>query len=514
MNGIAIKKVKQKHFEKMVPFSFRKIGGYVLIVNEYGNYLFLEEPDFKDLVENGLPYGNRRLMEDFQKHNMIFTKETRAGVVDKALKRFRDPAHITNLHIIIATLRCNLKCLYCQANSVPGSTHGTDMSIETAEKVVDTIFQAPSEVLSIEFQGGEPLLNWEVVKHIIKYAKEVNKVKNRSISFNIVSNHTLIDDEKLDFLVENEVVMCMSLDGPDYVHNKNRGDNHALVVKNYRKVFDRYVNEGLERLPALIGTVTKHSLPYAREIVDEYRSLGSNSIFVRPPTTLGVAQKNWEKIGITTDEFLEFYAEIIDYVLEINHGGTYFTETFAIYILSKAIAGHEPGYVDLKSPCGAALGQLAYNYNGDVYTCDEARMLGHLGDDTFKIGTCGESTYTDLIMHKATKAVCLASTIESTPGCSMCVYKPYCGICPVQNYHESGELSPNVFTTRRHKINEGIMDILFERLLIPENSAVFLKWIEDYVGKRVQDDNAVIPDNGSERDNVPEEKECECEKSN
>lgn len=481
MSWISSKKVKPANFQGMIPFSFRKLGNTVVMVNDYGNYLFLSEMEFKDLMENGPAGVGRAVRDELKAQNMIYNRETAQSAAARLRNRFQDMGRVTNLHIMIMTLRCNLSCIYCQASALCGGSHDNDMTIDTAKKVVDTIFQAPAKLLNFEFQGGEPLLNWDTVKYIVEYAQEVNLKEQRGIQFNIVSNFLVMDDEKLDFLTKNNVLMCMSLDGPEYVHNKNRGNNHARATKMFRKVQERYISEGYERLPALIGTVTRHSLPYPREIVDEYRSLNVRSIFVRPATTLGVAGKNWNDVGIEPEEFLAFYEEMLDYIISLNREGIRFTEMYAIYILSKVVAGFEPGYVDMKSPCGAAIGQLAYNYNGDVYTCDEGRMIGHLGDHTFRIGKCGESTYSDLIMHRATKACTMASVLETTPGCCDCAYKPYCGICPVINYYETGELSPNVFTTRRHTVNEGIMDIIFKRLMAPESANIFIDWVKDFV---------------------------------
>lgn len=481
MSAIDIKKVKTSNFSGMIPFSFRKLGDTHIVVNEYGNYVFLTEEEFVSLVENGPSALSRPVIKELTAQNMLFTKETAARAAERLRARFADAARATNLHIIVPTLRCNLRCVYCQAAAMSGDNYETDMNTDTASAVVETIFDAPTKLLSIEFQGGEPLLNWDTVKFIIEYAVELNKTKKRELRFNIVSNHLLMDDEKLDFLLEHNVVMCMSLDGPAFVHDKNRGITHDRAVEMYKKVYRRYKEAGAERLPSLIGTLSKHSMPYHKEIVDEYRSLNAGSIFMRPATTLGYAGRNWEEIGLTPEEFLDFYERMLDYIIELNLKGERFTETYAIYALCKIVAGFEPGYVDMKSPCGASIGQLAYNYNGDVYTCDEGRMLGHQGDHTFRVGKCGESSFADLIMHRATKACSIASTLDTTPGCSECAYRPYCGICPVLNYHETGELSPNVFTTRRHTVNEGIIDIIFKRLMIPEVGDIFVQWTKNYM---------------------------------
>ena len=89
--------------------------------------------------------------------------------------------------------------------------------------------------------------------------------------------------------------------------------------------------------------------------------------------------------------------------------------------------------MELRSPCGAGIGQIAYYYDGNIYTCDEGRMLAEMGDDSFKLGNVYDNTYDELINCNNCKAACISSVLESLPTCHDCVYSPYCGTCPVTN---------------------------------------------------------------------------------
>ena len=109
------------------------------------------------------------------------------------------------LHIIIVTLRCNHKCQYCHAAAAPMSAKHFDMTRETARSTVDTIFQSPSPDITIEFQGGEPLLNWEVVQFTIEYAKEKAKEKAKTVRFALVTNLSLMNEEKCEYLLSQNV---------------------------------------------------------------------------------------------------------------------------------------------------------------------------------------------------------------------------------------------------------------------------------------------------------------------
>ena len=108
----------------------------------------------------------------------------------------------------------------------------------------------------------------------------------------------------------------------------------------------------------------------------------------------------------------------------------------------------DPNYLDLRSPCGAAIGQLTYNYNGNIYTCDEARMIG---DDLFLLGNVKKDKYKDIVTSDKACAT-VAASINDQYICNDCVYKPYCGICPVCNYAEQGSVIGKIPQTDRCKI--------------------------------------------------------------
>lgn len=185
--------------------------------------------------------------------------------------------HPTSLHIFVVTTDCNGDCVYCQAKS-----HLTDkrgyMTKETAKRAVDIALASPCDNMSFEFQGGEPLMNFEVIRYIVDYTKAVTR---KHITFNIVSNLTLLNDEMLEYIVENNITLSTSLDGSEDVHNTNRpflGSGKGMYdivscrLENLRK---RGINVGA------IQTTTRYSLDKSQDIIDEYIRKGMKSIFMR-----------------------------------------------------------------------------------------------------------------------------------------------------------------------------------------------------------------------------------------
>jgi len=346
-------------------------------------------------------------------------------------------------------------------------------------------FQSPSPQIILEFQGGEPLANWDVVKFITEYAIEKNKTAEKDLGFSLVSNLSLMNDERLEFLVDKNVQICTSIDGPQDLHDGNRkligGSAWEQTVHWMKKVDDAYKGKGLD--PDLyhvesLMTTTRASLGRAKEVVDQYVSLGRKACFLRPLNPFGFAKTTFEKIGYTTDEFLAFYKEAVDYMIELNRQGAEILERNAAIFLTKMLTPADPNYLDLRSPCGAGVGQIAYNFDGDLFTCDEGRMVSQMGDDVFQIGNIEESTYDEVVQHDAVKSIQVASCVDGLPGCMDCVYKPYCGVCPVYNYAEQGTIFGQMPTNERCKLYHGIQTYLFEWLSRDDQEVldIFSKW--------------------------------------
>jgi His-Xaa-Ser system radical SAM maturase HxsB len=349
------------------------------------------------------------------------------------------------------------------------------MTKEIAKKGVDIALQSPTSSITIEFQGGEPLLNFEIIKYIIEYSSSINT--NKIISYNLVSNLSLLTDEIADYLSEHKVQVSVSLDGPAFVHNKNRpfrigGGSYDAAMQGIELLKSRDINLGA------IQTTTKYSLPHAKDIIDAYLKLGFNSIFIRPLTQLGYASEHWNEIGYTSDEFLIFYKESLEYIINLNTDDIVFSEGHASILLTKILQGYSNNYMELRSPCGATIGQIAIYYDGNIYTCDEGRMVAEMGDSAFKLGDVFSCNYDDLIDSGVCKTVCAASCLETIPSCCDCVYQPYCGVCPVINYAIDNDLYARV-GNNRCKIYSGILDFLFTIINeTPDKVCILKRWIE------------------------------------
>lgn len=460
---------------KLNYFNFKKKNGKYLITNDLGNYMFISADMFERMIKK--EQLEKSVYEELIKKCFIYDENEEIFATDAAMDVRRQKENLltpTSLHIFVVTKNCNFNCIYCQAGKL-GEDKNFKMSKDIAKKSVDIALQSPSNYLTFEFQGGEPLLNFEIIKYIIEYSKENKKEKN--IEYNLVSNLTLLTDEMMEFFTENNVSICTSIDGDRELQNKNRPfknkDSYEETTKQFEKI--KELNPSI----SAIETTTKFSLENYKEIVDTYIELGLNNVFIRPLTKLGKADYNWGKIGYSAEDFLKFYKNVLEYILEKNKEGINISEGLACILLKKILKTNPMNYMELRSPCGGAIGQLAYYYDGNIYTCDEGRMLAEMGDESFKIGNVNYSTYKDLMNTDSTKAMCISSCLECLPYCENCVYNPFCGTCPVINLAQDDNIFPKHPKEFRCKIYGGILDILFN--YIYENDEEIMKIFENWV---------------------------------
>jgi His-Xaa-Ser system radical SAM maturase HxsB len=462
---------------------YRKVGDGWVLTNDLGQHSILGEKEFRDYLAGTLDKDSDAWLELRQKGFLKKYLDFERHIEDYRLKnRFLFTA--AALHIIVTTARCNHKCLYCHSSVVGLKRKGVDMTPAHAKKAVDLAFDCPNPDISLEFQGGEPTLNWPVIEFVTKYARLKNEASGRGVFLSLVTTFSTMNTERFKFLIDEKISICTSLDGPAELHNQNRiytGGNSQEETVRWVKKFLAYQDEKGRRpfKPGALMTTTRLSMDYGTQIIDLYVELGLPGIFLRPLSPIGFAKRAWDKIGYTPEEYLAFYRKNLDYILELNYKGTRFFERMARTLLVKILDRRDPIYVDLRSPSGAGLGVIGYDYDGSIYTGDEARMLAAEGNSTFKIGHVDTSGYNDLVGHPLVKAAAVSSLLENQPVCSKCVYKPYCGQDATYNQQTQNTLWGRMPDNGRCQIFMGVFDILFEKLQDPKARAVFEDWLKN-----------------------------------
>jgi His-Xaa-Ser system radical SAM maturase HxsB len=453
-------------------FRWGQVAGKILVTNDAGDWLFLSAPEFEDLLAGRVGADHPRL-EELQRKSILRDGLDLDALGARVGRRTRHARSGPHLHIMTLTGRCSQACTYCQAGQQPANRADVDMSRETAEKVVDLALQSTSPSITFVFQGqgGEPLLNFDVLRHAADYARTRGQDAGKALGFAVLSNFTGMTEEAAEWLLANDVRVTTSLDGPANVHNANRswkhGSAHSDVVRwlDYfkRRCADLKRDPQLCQVDALL-TTTRQTLAAWRDVVDEYVARGLRTICIRPLNPFGFARSLWPTIGYTPEEYLDFYQRTLDYILELNRRGTAITEGTASIFLTKILSAEDPGALDIQSPCGAGMGQVAYNFDGRVFPSDEARIVDATGDPMFRLGHVQDLTIEDIVRHPTVRAIAAASLLDAQPMCADCWNKPFCGISPVYNYLSEGDLFGQRPRSLEHKEHLGVSTRLFELL--------------------------------------------------
>ncbi len=466
---------------RLAPLNFTTLDGddYV-ISNMAGEYLVVSKPNLHAFIKHKLSPAEPIYNELKSKHFLI-DSDSNVAMDLMALKvrtKMSRLADFTGLHIFVVTLRCEHSCPYCQVSRQSEDRAAYDMSKETADKGLELVFKSPSPAIKIEFQGGESMLNFDIVKYIVEEAEKINVIERRDLQFVIATNLAVLTDEILEYCRDHRIHISSSLDGPKELHNKNRprpgGDSYERTIQGIKRVRDKL---GRDQVSALM-TTTEASLEQPIEIINEYLKQGFDGIFLRPLSPYGFAIKTKSYKAYDVDEWLDFYFKGLEYIIELNRSGTFFVEQYAAIILNKMLTPFGTGYVDLTSPAGIGIGALVYNYNGDVYASDESRMLAEMGDKHFRLGNVHENNWEEMLTSEQLLGPLEESFAGSAPMCSDCAFEPYCGSEPVFHHATQGDylgLKPTSSFCRRNMA-------IFRRLIKlmetdSEVKSIFMKWV-------------------------------------
>jgi len=452
---------------RLLPLRFRRLPwdqGRVLVTSMSGDWLIAQRNDLERAVTGQLDPGEP-LFADMESRFLISAdpdRSTLAPLLSQYRTRKDYLAEGPRLHIFVVSLRCHHTCAYCQVSRRAVGQTAFDMTESTAQHAVGRLFDWPAKTLTIEFQGGEPLLQFDRVQQLTKLIEQRNRTEKRALRFVIASTLHDLTDEQLSFMRDHGFELSTSLDGPEWLHNLNRPRPER---DSYRKTVD-----GIERGRRVLGddavsaltTLTRRSLQVPKEIIDEYRKLGFHSISLRPLSPYGFARKTGARHGYTIGDFLKFYEVALDRLLQVNRNGYFLEETYTRMLLSLLLTPFSHGYVDLRSPTGAGLGAVVYDYDGRVYPSDEARMLAAMGDHSFALGQVDESIET-WMSSPGMQRILGAGVAEALPTCADCAYVPFCGADPIDHYARQGDSIGHRPTSDFCRKQMGLFDTLLRR---------------------------------------------------
>ncbi len=466
---------------RLLPFNFARLDDRVLISNDAGDYLLISRDQLHALVDGHLDPQSPIYRELRAKH-FIYDADSDAALDLLALKirtRHAPIRHFTSLHIFVVTLRCDYSCPYCQVSRQTQDKAAYDMDELTARRALEFVFRTPSPFVKIEFQGGEPLLNFPLIEQIVLEAERINKTERRNLQFVIATNLSFMDDRMLDFCERHDVYISTSLDGPADIHNVNRPRPGKNGHQKTRAAIERVrARLGPDKIAALM-TTSEHSLSQPRQIIDEYIEAGFKSIFLRPISPYGFAVRTGQAEKYGFGRFFAFYEQAMDYIIELNHRGAPFIEEYSALVLRKLLSPYPTSYVDLQSPTGAVISAIVFNYDGGVYASDESRMLAEMQDRTFLLGNLRYDSYESVMLNPTFLSALEESLTYGAPECFQCAFQPYCGSDPI--YHHAtqkdwvGHKAYSAFCERTKRVTGYLIRKLEND---PSTREVLLGWVQ------------------------------------
>ena len=321
---------------------------------------------------------------------------------------------------------CNLNCSYCFASQ--GKYHGERalMSYEVGKQALDFLIanSGSRHNLEVDFFGGEPLMNWDVVKRLVAYARSQEAEHNKNFRFTLTTNGMLIDDDVIDFCNREMSNVVLSLDGRKEVHDRLRVDyagkgSYDRIVPKFQK----FVEARGDKSYYMRGTYTRHNLDFTNDVF-HMADLGFNELSMEP-----VVSSPNDPEALRAEDLpvlFEQYEILAREMLKRRKEGRPFT--FYHYMLD--LAGGPCIYKRITG-CGSGTEYMAVTPWGDLYPCHQ-----FVGDEKYRLGNIWDGIQNEEVRNEF-KLV----NAYARPECKNCWAKLYCsGGCAANAYHATGSI--------------------------------------------------------------------------
>lgn len=348
---------------------------------------------------------------------------------------------------------CNLRCKYCFASTGDFGKGRKLMPFEVGKAAIDFLLEKSvgRENLEVDFFGGEPLMNFDVVKQIVEYARSKEEEYHKNFRFTITTNGMLLDDDAIDYINKEMYNVVLSIDGRKEVNDRMRvrvdgSGCYDRILPKFKKLVDgRGDKEYYVR-----GTYTKYNLDFSEDVMHLYEA-GFDEISVEP-----VIESPEEAYAITEEDLDQIYAEydkLVDRIGAIRKSGKHINFFHFMIDLDQG-----PCVIKRLRGCGSGNEYVSITPDGDIYPCHQ--FVGH---DEYKMGNIEKGTFNNDI--KKEFAGC---HVYSKPACQECWARFYCsGGCNANNFvfngdiHKAYELSCKI---QRKRIECAILMKVLEQL--------------------------------------------------
>lgn len=360
---------------------------------------------------------------DLVNEGMLFTSDNFADLSIDVVNR---PTNVKAICLNVAHT-CNLSCEYCFAKG--GKYHGPDaiMTTETAKKAIDFLIENSGNHynLDVDFFGGEPLMNWDVVTETVDYARNLEEKYNKHFNFTLTTNGMLLDDDKIEYLNENMKNVVLSLDGRREIHDEFRktiggkGSFDTVVPK-----FQNFVSKRGDKEYYMRGTYTANNLDFTKD-VKTYLDLGFKRTSLEP--VVGNSKSDYALKEEDLPVLFEEYEKLADMMIDAIDNNNKFIFYHYMIDLENGPCAHKR-----ISGCGSGTEYMAITPSGELYPCHQ-----FVGNDDFIIGDINQGIIRDDIIEDFKKCNCY-----SKEECKSCWANMYCsGGCAANNYNANGDIN-------------------------------------------------------------------------
>ncbi len=376
--------------------------------------LFENEYDREAIVE---AYGE---IKELEKEGLIFSDE-----VDTSKIKYNNDNIVKALCLHVSH-DCNLRCKYCFASQGDFKGERSMMSLEVGKRALEFLIENSGNRrnLEVDFFGGEPLMNFDLVKKLVYYGRELEKISNKHFRFTITTNGLLLDEDKMDFINEHMDNVVLSLDGRKSVNDNmrktvNGQGSYDIIISKFRELVDKRKDKDYY----IRGTFTSYNLDFSKDALHLYNE-GFKKISIEPVVTspemdYALKEEHIEKILKEYEKFSKDYIEIkkkdreflfFHFMIDLNQGPC----------LAKRSIG-----------CGAGSEYMAVTPKGELYPCHQ-----FVGDEKFKLGDVFNGVSNINLREEFKRA-----NVYNKEECSNCWAKYYCsGGCHANNYNTNKDI--------------------------------------------------------------------------
>ena len=399
--------------ERYEQYERDEISEYIL--TKYADRADVTAADLADCFED---------IEELKAQGKLFTPDTFAPMAGALKQKTSGVVKALCLHVAHT---CNLNCAYCFASQGKYQGDRALMSLEVGKRALDFLVEHSEgrRNLEVDFFGGEPLMNFQMVKDLVAYARSIEGAAGKNFRFTLTTNGVLIDQDVIDFANKEMSNVVLSLDGRKEIHDRYRVDYNGKG--SWEKIVPKFqdlVQQRGGKNYYMRGTFT-HANPDFVKDIEEMLSLGFNELSMEP-----VVCAPDDPSALTVQDrpiVLEQYEKLAELMAQKRKAGKPFT--FYHYMID--LKGG-PCIYKRVSGCGSGTEYMAVTPWGDLYPCHQ-----FVGDEAFQLGDIWQG-----VTNTAKQEEFAACNVYSREECNDCWAKLYCsGGCAANAYHATGSVT-------------------------------------------------------------------------